>query len=138
MTSIRFDSARAADRWQAFVSELPLRAIRSEADYAQMVTLMNQLLDVVGDDESHPLAPVLALVGDQVEAYDATHFALARSEPRETLKFLMDQHGLKQADLAELVAQPNLSAILNGRRAISRELAKGLAKRFHVPVSVFL
>jgi hypothetical protein len=31
------------------VQELPVRPIRSDADYEHMVALMNQLLDVVGD-----------------------------------------------------------------------------------------
>ena len=133
-----FDIERAAKRWHAFVEELPVRPIRSEADYDQMAALMNRLLDVVGEDESHPLASVLALVGDQVEGYDAEHFGVPSSEPREVLRFLMAQHGMKQSDLGDLIAQPNLSAILNGHRAISREVAKALAQRFNVAVDVFL
>jgi hypothetical protein len=50
-----FDSKRAAERWSEFSRELPVRPIRSDADYEQMVALMNQLLDVVGEDETHPL-----------------------------------------------------------------------------------
>jgi len=50
----------------------------------------------------------------------------------------MDQHNLKQADLSDLVAQGNLSAILHGKRSISKSLAISLAKKFAVEVSVFL
>jgi HTH-type transcriptional regulator/antitoxin HigA len=132
-----FDTQRAAERWNAFIEEVPVRPIRSDGDYDKMVALMNQLLDVVGDDESHPLAPVLALVGDQVEGDDSGHFAIPRSEPREVLRYLMDQHGLKQSDLGDIIAQPNVSAILNGHRSISRDVAKALAQRFNVAVDVF-
>lgn len=138
MSAEGFDSKRAEERWMSLVQELPIRPIRSDADYDQMVAVLNQLLDVVGDDESHPLAPVLALVGDQVEGYDADHFAVPQSEPREVLRYLMAQHGLKQSDLSALIAQPNLSAILNGHRSISRDVAKSLAQRFNVAVDVFL
>ena len=138
MNTTDFDTQRAAERWNAFVAEIPVCPIRSDADYDRMVSLMNQLLDVVGDDASHPLAPVLALIGDQVEGYDTDHFAIPRSEPREVLRFLLNQHGLKQSDLGDLVAQPNVSAILNGHRSISRTLAKALAQRFNVSVEVFL
>jgi HTH-type transcriptional regulator/antitoxin HigA len=133
-----FDTQLAADRWRAFTEEVPVRPIRSDSDYEQMVELLNRLLDVVGDNESHPLAPVLALVGDQIEGYDSDHFAIPHSEPREVLRYLMDQRGLKQSDLGDLIAQPNLSAILNGHRSISRDLAKALAQRFNVSVDVFL
>ena len=133
-----FDTQCVAGRWNAFVAEMPVRPIRSAVDYDQMVALMNQLLDVVGDDESHPLAHVLALIGDQVEGYDGDHLAIPRSEPREVLRYLMDQHGLKQSDLGDLIAQRNVSAILNGHRSISRDVAKALAQRFNVAVDVFL
>ena len=99
---------------------------------------MNQLLDVVGEDETHPLAMVLALVGDQVEGYDSDHFTTPTGAPREILRFLLEQTGLKQSELSDVIAQPNLSAILNGHRAISRDVAKALARRFKVAVDVFL
>jgi transcriptional regulator with XRE-family HTH domain len=67
---------------------------------------------------------------------NARRFSVPRSEPREVLRSLMEQHGLKQSDLGDLIAQPNLSAILNGHRAISENLAKGLAQRFNVAVDV--
>ena len=41
-------------------------------------------------------------------------------------------------DPGDLIAQPNVSAILNGHRSISRTLAKALAQRFNVSVEVFL
>lgn len=58
-----------------------LRAIRIEAEYDRTVALMNELIDVVGDDEEHPLAGLLDLVGELVGAYDARHFAVQTSKP---------------------------------------------------------
>jgi len=138
MNVTSFDSKRAAERWNECIQELPVRPIRSDADYEQMVALMNQLLDVAGEDEQHPLAPVLALAGDQVESYDSDHFAVPAGEPREVLLFFMEQNGLKQSDLSHVIAHPSLSAILNGHRAISRDVAKALAQRCNVAVEVFL
>lgn len=124
--------------WTAFDSVVRLRPVRTLADYARMVALMNQLLDAVGDDETHRLAPLLEIVGNLVAAYDAAHLAIEASDPAAVLRFLMEQYRLNQSDLADIVAQPNLSAILNGRRAISRAVAKKLAARFSVGIEVFL
>ncbi len=112
--------------------------IRDEADYDRMVLLMNELIDTVGDDETHPLAGLLDLVGELVSDFDGQQYAIPSGESQQVLAYLMKTRGMKQTDLADLVAQPNLSAILNGRRAIPRELAKGLAQRFNVGVDVFL
>lgn len=92
----------------------------------------------MGDDESHPLAGLLDLVGELVRDFDSAHYLIPASEPHKVLAYLMREHGLKQTDLVDLVAQPNVSTILNGRREISRTLAKGLARRFNVAVDVFL
>jgi HTH-type transcriptional regulator / antitoxin HigA len=138
MTKAAMNLEAIGATWRAFDKVARIRPIRSNADYERMVGLMNQLLDVVGDNESHQLAELLAIVSDFVADYDAEHFAIPAGEPREVLQFLMDQNEMKQADLDEIVAQPNLSAILKGHRAISRVVAKKLAERFNVGVDAFL
>lgn len=138
MTPYSLDLDRIATTWAAFDDAAHLQPIRNDADYERLVALMDQLVDRVGDDEAHPLAGLLAIVSELVADYDRDHFAIPAGEPRETLRFLMEQHGLRQADLADIIAQPNLSAILNGHRAISRDVAKHLAERFGVSVDVFL
>jgi HTH-type transcriptional regulator/antitoxin HigA len=52
--------------------------------------------------------------------------------------FLMDQHGLKQEDLADCAPQSRISDILNGRRSVSKEIAKKFARRFSVGADLFL
>ena len=102
------------------------------------VALMNDLLDAVGDKEDYVLSGLLDLVSELVEEYDTNHFAIEASEPKEVLRYLIEMRGLKQGDLAEIVAQSNLSAILAGRRKISATLAGKLAKYFNVSPAVFV
>jgi HTH-type transcriptional regulator/antitoxin HigA len=54
------------------------------------------------------------------------------------LRYLMEQQGLKQEDLADCAPQSRISDILKGKRAISKASAKKLAKRFGVHADVFL
>jgi len=46
--------------------------------------------------------------------------------------------GLKQEDLADIAPQGRISEILSGKRAISKEIAKRLARRFGVHADEFL
>ena len=124
--------------WAAFDRIAHLRPIRSNAEYDRTVALMNYLLDVVGDKEKHVLAGLLDLVGKMVEDYDSSHFAIEPSEPKEVLRYLIEIRGLKQSDLAEMVRQSNLSAILAGKRKITATLAGKLAKFFNVSPAVFV
>jgi HTH-type transcriptional regulator/antitoxin HigA len=133
-----FDVSSIAASWAAFDRLAHLRPIRSEAEYGRMVSLMNTLLDTVGDDEQHPLAGLLDLVGDLVGDYDQQHFTIEAAEPREVLRALMQAKDLSQNDLAKLVPQSNLSAILAGKRNISAALAVKLARYFNVNVALFV
>ena len=124
--------------WAAFDRVAHLRPIRNDVDYERTVALMNGLLDVVGDQEGHALAGLLDLVSELVQDFDADHYAIEASEPREVLRYLIEQRGLKQSDLAQVVPQSNLSAILAGKRKISATLAGKLARYFNVSPALFI
>ena len=124
--------------WAAFDHVAHLRPIRNEEAYDRTVALMNYLLDVVGDNETHALSGLLDLVSELVEDYDTHHYAIEASEPREVLRYLIEMRGLKQGDLAPIVPQSNLSAILAGKRNISATLAGKLARYFNVSPAVFV
>lgn len=105
-----------------------------------MQEFMNGLLEVVGDDEEHELADLLDIVSTLVAQYeDSHHPELPPVEPREVLRFLMEQHGLKQTDLTkELGGQSVVSDILGGRRELNTRQVRALAKRFGVSTAVFI
>jgi HTH-type transcriptional regulator/antitoxin HigA len=124
--------------WAAFDRIAHLRPIRNEEEYDRTVALMNYLLDVVGDLETHALAGLLDLIGELVEDYESSHFAIEPSEPRDVLRYLIEIRGLKQADLAPIIPQSNLSAILAGKRKISATLAGKLARFFKVSPALFV
>lgn len=133
-----FDIKELQKTWQAFDRVAHLRPIRNDHEYERTVALMNSLLDIVGEQEDHALAGLLDLVSGLVEDYDAEHFAIEVADPREVLRYLIETRGLKQGDLAELVPQSNLSAILAGKRKISATLAGKLAKFFNISPAVFV
>lgn len=124
--------------WMPFKKLIGVTAVHTEDDYAQASATIEALLDEIGDDENHPLADVLDYFADQVKAYEDEHVQIPEAEPSAVLRFLMEQHGLKQEGLADCAPQSRISDILNNKRAISRELAKSFAKRFNVRADLFL
>lgn len=114
--------------------------IGNERDYARMQSLMETLLAEVGDNEDHPLADLLDVVGVLVSQYeDESTPGLQPAEPVDVLRFLMEQHELNQSDLRkEIGTQGVVSEILSGGRKINARQAKALAKRFGVSPVVFL
>lgn len=127
--------------WKGLRSSVPFFGpIRNERDYQRMHALMDELLNLVGDDEDHPLADLLDVIGMLVAQYEDenTPGLQLPSKPEEVLQFLMQQHGLKQADLREIGTQGVVSEILSGNRQINARQAKALAKRFGVSPAIFL
>jgi HTH-type transcriptional regulator/antitoxin HigA len=137
-TQNQFDLQTIQACWQAFNAVAHVHPIRSPEEYERMVALMDSLLDATGDDEDHPLSGLLDLVGDVVENYERVHYAIEAATPKDALRFLMDARGLKQEDLAPLIHQSNLSAILAGKRKISATLAAKLGKFFGISAAVFV
>lgn len=45
----------------------------SEDDYHRLVALLDSLIDEVGEDESHPLASLMEVVGILIERYEDEH-----------------------------------------------------------------
>ena len=134
----RFDIRAIQTSWAKLDAMAQIRPIHDEAGYDRMVALMNDLLDVVGDNEEHQLAGLLELVGDLVSNYEREHFTIEASEPKDALRFLIEAKGLKQGDLSNIVAQGNLSNILAGRRKISATLVGKLGEFFGVSPALFI
>jgi len=132
------DLDSVAQAWEALRRSSGIGPVRNEADYDERVALLNALIDTVRDDEAHPLAGLMEIVGEFIENYETTHYPMPEAEPREALHFLMEEHGLKQADLPEIGSQGVVSEILAGKRGISARQAKLLAARFNVSAAVFI
>lgn len=124
--------------WLAFDAMVHLRPIHNEAEYERTVALMNSLLDATGDDEDHALSGLLDLVGELVWKYEQENYTIEQVEPKDALRFLMEARSLKQEDLAAIIPQSNLSAILSGKRKISATLAGKLGKFFGVSPAAFV
>ncbi|MEO5362030.1 MAG: hypothetical protein H7838_00180 [Magnetococcus sp. DMHC-8] len=124
--------------WLPFKQAIGVTSVRTEEDHARARVVLEALLDAIGDDENHPLADWLHYLADQMRMYEEQNLPIPRAEPREVLRFLMDQQALKQSDLTDCAPQGRISDILNGNRPISKAVAKRLAHRFHVHADLFL
>lgn len=47
--------------------------LHSEAEYRRLVALLDSLIDEVGEDEHHPLASLMEVVGVLIEQYEAEY-----------------------------------------------------------------
>jgi HTH-type transcriptional regulator/antitoxin HigA len=68
---MHIDISKAATAWT------PLAGIvfvpHTKEDYSQLVAVLDQLIDEVGEDESHPLASLMEILGVLIEHYESAH-----------------------------------------------------------------
>ncbi len=110
----------------------------NEAECDQLIRLLDNLIDMVRDDETHPLANLMDVLGVLIETYETETIPEPPPDPVSVLKFLMEEHGLKQKDFSELGSQGVVSEILNGKRALNLRQIRALSMRFKIPAAAFV
>ena len=53
--------------------EPALRVPRTDQEYRQLVKLLDRLIDEVGEDENHPLASMMEVIGVLIEKFEDEH-----------------------------------------------------------------
>ncbi|TGK58174.1 helix-turn-helix domain-containing protein [Leptospira wolffii] len=110
----------------------------SDKQYKKLLKALDELIDEVGNNEKHPLAPLMETVGNLIEEYEKDNFESIDADPVEVLKYLMEESGFTQKDMSELGSQGVVSEILNGKRELNVRQIKALGKKFKVSPAVFI
>lgn len=116
----------------------PLLSIQNEQEYGEAVERLNDLIDEIGTNENHPLYEFMDTLGTVLHAYEEEQEAMPDCHGKDTLQYLMEEHGLSVADLPELGAACEISELLTGDKEFSLRQIRLLATRFKVSPAVFL
>jgi len=125
-------------RYASLLAEALPRVIETDDELDRAAALLEKL-DFAKRALTAEQRTLQKLLAQLIQNYDDTHHALPKVPPKEALAILMEQQGLRQADLAPLVGSRGaVSDILSGRRGISKSVAVRLAEHFRVGVELFL
>ena len=109
-----------------------------ETEYERLRQLLDEITDEVRDNENHPLASTMEVLGVLIEAYENEHIPEPEGDGVTVLKYLMAEYDLKQSDMTELGSQGVVSEILSGKRTLNLRQVKALSQRFNISPSVFV
>lgn len=74
-----------------------------------------------------------------IDAYENENFPIGMPDPIEAIKFRMEQMGMKQKDLAEVVGfKSRVSEILSKKRKLSLDMIRKLNAQLHIPTEVLI
>jgi HTH-type transcriptional regulator/antitoxin HigA len=123
--------------YTALLAKIPPRVIRSEEQNEQYIAALYEL------EQRHKrwtkaeaeLADLLTLL---IEDFEEKNYKLPKASPLQVIAFLMEQHGLKQKDLADVFGTPSIvSEVMHGKRELNKEQIRRLSERFHVSPELF-
>jgi HTH-type transcriptional regulator/antitoxin HigA len=118
--------------------QIPLGVLRTEAEYNHVVAALDNILDEIGERETHPLADLAETLALSIEAYDDAHVAIPDASGPDILRSLTAEHELAQSDLPEIGSQGVVSKILSGKRDLNVRQIAQLAARFDVSPALFI
>ena len=112
---------------------------KNKQQYRTLVKQWEELVDLVGDNESHELIGLLDIVSYFIEKHNQQHNLVEnKAKGIDVLKFLKQTHNLHQTDLKELGSQGGVSELLSGKRQLNVRQIKYLAQRFKVAPGTFI
>lgn len=109
-----------------------------EESYNRLLSLIESLIDEIGEDDNHPLVSLMETLGILVSEYEDEHYHVPEASPESVLKYLMTEHGLNQSDLSDIGTQGVVSEILSGKRELNIRQIQVLSRRFNVSPVVFM
>jgi len=81
----------------------------------------------------------LEILSILIEKYEKEHYPIAMSEPIEAIKFRMEQLGMKQKDLAEILGfKSRVSEILNKKRKLTLKMIRKLHQKLSIPTDTLI
>jgi HTH-type transcriptional regulator/antitoxin HigA len=120
------------------VNAFPLVRIESQKHLAQAIGVIDGLLAraKLSDGEQ----AYLDALTDLVESYENENEPIPDVSDVDMLRYLMESNGLSQPKLALAcgISQSTISAILGGKRQMTKGHSILLARTFHVSPAVFL
>jgi HTH-type transcriptional regulator/antitoxin HigA len=112
------------------------RLLRSDEELHRYTEELEKLTNLASPDADEWAA--IELLTLLIEKYEQDRYPLPQADPIQVLRFLMDQHQLKQRDLApDLGTESIVSEVLNGKRKLNKVHIQKLSARFRVSPAVF-
>ncbi|MBK8580646.1 MAG: helix-turn-helix domain-containing protein [Flavobacteriales bacterium] len=110
--------------------------IGNEQDYQKALKRLEKVFDAkLGSKEGDELE----ILGIFIDNYENEHFPIGMPDPIEAIEFRMEQMGMKQKELAEIIGfKSRVSEILNRKRKLTLEMIRKLNEALSIPTEVLV
>ena len=115
---------------------MKITPIRNEKDYQNALNRLEEIFDAKKGTEQGDELEILSIL---IDRYENENFPIGMPDPIEAIKFRMEQMGMKQKDLAEVVGfKGRVSEILSKKRKLTLGMIRKLNSTLHIPTEVLV
>ena len=115
---------------------MKITPIHNEKNYQNALERLEEIFDSKKGTEQGDELEILSIL---IDKYENETFPIGMPDPIEAIKFRMEQMGMKQKDLAEVVGfKSRVSEILNKKRKLTLEMIRKLNTTLNIPTEVLV
>lgn len=108
-----------------------IKAIKTEEQYYKSLERFEKIFHTLVDSREGDEAEVLSIL---IEKYEDEHFPIDSPDPIEAIKFRMEQMGMTQKDLSDIIGyNSRVSEILNKKRKLNLNMIRNLHNKLKIP-----
>lgn len=116
--------------------KMKITPIKTEQDYQKALKRLELVFDAKKGTEKGDELEILSIL---IDKYENEKFPIEMPDPIEAIKFRMEQMGLKQKDLVQLVGfKSRVSEIMNRKRKLTLDMIRKLNSTLHIPTDVLV
>ena len=113
-----------------------IKPIRNESDYQKALERLEVIFDAKRGPREGDELEILAIV---IDNYENENFPIGMPDPISAIKFRMEQMGMKQKDLVEMVGfKSRVSEIMNNKRKLTLDMIRKLSTDLKIPTEVLI
>ena len=117
---------------------IELIVVRNEQDYRAALARLDEIIDADPDsNDGYELKVLAKVIADYEEATDEP--LPVQADAVDVLKFFMEQHDLRQADLVPYIGSKSVvSQVLSRKRSLTLDMVRKLSAGLHIPAGALL
>lgn len=117
---------------------MDVRIIKTKQRYRRYLKEVDRLVPLDPDPET-PEGARLELLAKLVEDYEKERFKFRKPDPVEAILFRMEEQGLRQKDIADIVGGKNrASEVLSRKRPLTLAMIRALHEKLGIPSELLI
>ena len=117
---------------------MDIRIIKTKQQYRRYLKELDRLVPLDPDPRT-PEGARLELLAKLVEDYEKEHFKFRKPDPVEAILFRMEEQGLRQKDIADIVGGKNrASEVLSRKRPLTLAMIRALHEKLGIPSELLI